>query len=260
MRTILALAARTLAGAAEAQTVGRTLHYERTNIDGSEPEQIYFHRAAPETVQVYKMVERCTRSALVTATIDPKNGEAGGLIAAQLKPDAANEPYASILLETGGSRLRGSIFSIHPPLPLEVEVKTRPWHMYDFDLATLGAAFEARRGSRAPMRFGMAMAWADSKGFRLLWLGDAEVRFVRAERHLDRKTLRFEVTGTAFGEAGGGPLWVDARKGNLVDVQWGRPNHDNYKNFRLRLIGEKPAGATAWTTLLKRHYEGCPAS
>jgi hypothetical protein len=97
------------------------------------------------------MVERCTRAALVTATIDPKSGEASGLVAAQLKPGAESEPYASILLEPGGV-LRGSIFSIHPPLPLEAQVTVRPWHMYDFDLATLGAAFEARAGSRAPMR------------------------------------------------------------------------------------------------------------
>jgi hypothetical protein len=48
MRTMMALAALVLAGGAQAQSVGRTLHYERTNIDGSEPEQIWFHRSAGE--------------------------------------------------------------------------------------------------------------------------------------------------------------------------------------------------------------------
>ncbi|MES2442288.1 MAG: hypothetical protein V4574_05610 [Pseudomonadota bacterium] len=262
MRTklMLAAAASLFGGAAHAQDgVGRTFHYERTNIDGSEPEQIYFHRAAPDKIAVYKMAERCTRSALVTATIDPATGEASGLVAAQLRPGAASEPYASVLLDPAASVLRGSIFSVHPPLPLETTVGTRPWHMYDFDLATLGAAFEARAGSRAPMRFGMAMVWADSNGPRLLWLGGAEARFAAAERHLDRDTLRFDVTGLAFGDKGGGPLWIDAAGGQIVDVQWGRPNHDNYKDFRLRLLAEEPAGEAAWTALLRRHFEGCPA-
>jgi hypothetical protein len=263
MRTILMLALATSlgGGAAHAQDrTGRTFHYERTNIAGTEPEQVYFHRAAPDRIAVYKMVEKCTRSALVTATIDPATGEASALVAAQLRPEAASEAYASIQLDPAASALRGSIFSVHPPLPLLAPVGTRPWHMYDFDLATLSAAFEARAGSRAPMRFGMAMVWADSNGPRLLWLGGAEARFVAAERHLGHASLRFDVSGPAFGDRGGGPLWIDATGGHIVDVQWGRPNHDNYTDFRLRLIAEEPAGEAAWTALLKRHYEGCPPS
>jgi hypothetical protein len=97
-------------------------------------------------------------------------------------------------------------------------------------------------------------------GPKLPWLGEAQAKFVKAERHLDRDTLRFEAAGPAFGTAGGGPLWVDAQAGHIVDVQWGRPNHDNYKNFRLRLVGEELMGAQAWKGLLERHYEGCPVS
>jgi hypothetical protein len=261
----IALTAVVLLGAgtalAQPSPVGRTFHYERTNRDGSEPEQIYIHRAAEDRVVVYKMVERCTRSALVTATIDPETGEPKGFTAAQLKPGATSEPYASILADVPAKTLKGSIFSVHPPLPLTATLGTRPWHLYDFDLGTLAAAFQARPGSRVPMRFGMAMTWSDAKsGPQLLWLGDAEARFLRIERHMDRNTLRFDVSGPAFGEAGGGPLWVDPRDGHIVDVQWGRPNHDNYRDFRLRLVGEEPAGDAAWTALLTRHFEGCSSA
>lgn len=261
---ILAIAAALIGGAAQAHDdlptpIGHTYHYERTNRDGSEPEQIYIHRAAADRVEVYKMVERCTRSALVTATIDPLSGEASRLVAARLLPGAKSEPYADMRYDPGAGRIDATVFLADPPLKLSVAVPTRPWHLYDYDLGTLAAAMQARPGSRADFSFGMALVWPAAPS-PLTWMGVATARFVGVERHLDRDTLRFEVSGPAFGKAGGGPLWVDAHLGFIVDVQWGRPNHDNYTDFRLRLIAEEPAGEVAWKALLTRHYEGCPPS
>jgi hypothetical protein len=264
MRIVAAAMLLTGATAAQAQDImappfHRTFHYERTNIDGTEREQIYFHRAAPGTVQVYKMMERCTRSALVTATIDPQTGEASRLVAARLLPRARSEPYAEMNYDPAAGRIDATISAVNPPLHLALAVPTRPWHLYDYDLGTLAAALQARPGSRESFSFGMALVWPGASP-PLTWMGDAHARFVGAERHLGRDTLRFEVTGSAFGEAGGGPLWVAANDSHLVDVQWGRPNHDGYKDFRLRLIGEEPEGEAAWTALLTRHFEGCPVS
>ena len=239
-----------------ADPTGQTLHFERSNRDGSEAEQIYFHRTAPDRIEVYKMVERCARAALVSARIDPETGAASSLEAAQLRPDAQRAAYGTLTDEGGQivTRLDMNGEKRESATP----IGSRPWHLYDYDLATLSAAFEARAGSRADMRFGMAVVWPKEDRF-VEWMGDATARFVRAEVHLGRETLRFEVSGPAFGDAGGGPLWVDAKRGHLVDVKWGRPNHDNYKDFRLRLVGEEPTGEAAWKALLKRHFEACPA-
>ena len=265
MRPILiAMIAATLGGgAASAQQapspIGRTFHYERTNRDGTEPEQIYFHRAAPDRVVVYKMVERCTRSALVTATVDPATGEATRLVAARLMPRAQAEDYAVMVFDPATGRIDATIMAADPPIKLGLSVPIRPWHLYDYDLGSLAAGLQARPGSRADFSFGMALVWPGDTP-PLIWAGEAKARFVKAERHLDRDTLRFEVSGTAFGDKGGGPLWVDARDGHIVDVQWGRPNHDNYTEFRLRRIAEEPSGEAAWKALLTRHFEGCPPS
>ena len=265
MRTMRILAAALLLGAsasaAQAQApspVGRTFHYERTNRDGTEPEQIYMHRAAADRVVVYKMVERCTRSALVTATVDPQTGEASRLVAARLMPGATSEAYAEMMFDPATRRIDAIVHAANPPLKLALSVPQRPWHLYDYDLGSLSVTLQAKPGSRADFGFGMALVWPGATP-PLTWMGEAKARFVRAEPHLGRDTLRFEVSGSAFGE-GGGPLWVDATDGHIVDVQWGRPNHDNYTDFRLKLIAEEPPGEPAWTALLKRHYEGCPPS
>jgi hypothetical protein len=224
--------------------------------------QDYFHRPAADRIEVYKMTRRCTYAVLNSATIDPATGEATQIVGAELQPDARRAPYARLDLDRTGRRLTGRMDLPGLQQAVEAPVETRPWHQYDYDLATLSVAFEARRGSRAPMTFGLALFSTDpaEPGKLLHWLGSATARFAAAERHLGRDTLRFEVAGPAFGKASGGPLWVDARRGFIVDVQWGRPNHDEDTNFRLRLIGEEPAGEAAWTALLRRHYAGCPAS
>lgn len=264
MRAIfLGLMAATLGGgAASAQDlptpIGRTYHYERSNRDGSEPEQIYIHRAAADRVQVYKMVERCTRSALVSATVDPHTGEASYLGAARLLPDAKSETYAEMRFDAATGRIDAVVHAANPPLKLALMVPQRPWHLYDYDLGSLSVKLQADPGSHEDFSFGMALVWPAANP-PLTWMGEAKARFVATEQHLGRETLRFEVTGSAFGAEGGGPLWVDATLGFIVDVQWGRPNHDNYKDFRLKLVGEEPVGAAAWTALLKRHFEGCPS-
>ena len=245
--------------------VGRTFHYERTNIAGGEDEQVFIHRAAPDRVEVYKMVERCTKAAFVTAYIDPQTGVATRLVAARLLPGGANKPYGTIetrQLDGGGTAIRVELQTDSGPLSEAVALVPGPWHDYDYDLGTFAASMQARPGSRADYSFQMTMVGqlpeAPDRFFHPL--GPATARFVAAEKHMGVDTLRFDVSGEAFGSFGGGPLWVDARDGHIIDVQWGRPNHDGYKDFRLRLIAEEPAGEAAWTALLKRHYEGCPPS
>lgn len=260
MRGILMLAAAALPiGTAHAQDrVGRTFHYERSNQDGTKPVQVYFHRAAPDRIEVYKMVRRCIRSVLVTATIDPATGAASQITGAELLPNARSAPYAT-LTDTGAQLVATVDLPPGAASRFTAPVEMRPWHEYDYDLATLSAAFEARAGSRADYRFGMVLFRQDPArpGELVHWLGDAIAHFTGSERHLGRDTLRFEVAGPALGPAGGGPLWIDATGGQVVDVQWARPNHDDYTDFRLRLIAEEPAGEAAWAALLRRHFEGC---
>ncbi len=256
---IAALAAGSVAPDAGAE-VGRTFHYQRSNIAGGEEEQIYVHRAAPDRIEVYKMRARCTGAAFVTAHIDPATGEASKLIAGRLAPGATSRTIGVMTHDGATKRIAISLDLGDRKLDLGIDAPDRPWHLYDYDLATLGAALVAQGPGKAPFAFGMALVWTDpSKPDEFLrWLGKAEATFVRAERHLDRDTLRFAVTGPAFGDKGGGPIWIDAQDGRIVDVQWGRPNHDGYADFRLQLKAELPRGDGAWKALLTRHFAGCP--
>jgi hypothetical protein len=87
-------------------------------------------------------------------------------------------------------------------------------------------------------------------------LGRADARFVGEERKEGRRTLRYELGGPAFAGELGGPLWLDPRNGFVVAAELGRPNHAEYRDFKLRLTGVS-SGAVACKRLLKAHFERC---
>lgn len=239
--------------------VGQTLSYVRSNIAGGEEEQVHMHRVSPTEIAVYKMRERCTRAALVTATIDPETGEATRLIAARLLPGAASEAYGVMTFDAARSRIDAEVTMDGATSRDSIAVGARPWHLYDYDLATLSAATQAMRGDPADFSFGLALVWpGEDVGRFLQWLGRADARFVGRVRHEGRDTLRYDVSGPAFGDSGGGPLWLDATHRFPVDVQWRRPNHPGYADFRLRLSGVTDERQGGWDRRLSAHFEGCP--
>lgn len=238
--------------------VGETLHYVRSNRDGTKPEHIYMHRAAADRIEVYKMVERCTRAAIVAAAIDPRTGEAQRLEAAALLPNARRAPYGELRFQPATGAITATLEIDGRQVTAAARASTRPWHLYDYDLATLAAAFRATRPERTT--FGLALVWVEPGRKVLRWLGGATAVRGPAQRHLGRPAWRYEVSGPAFGAIGGGPLWIDRRDGTLIDAQWRMPNHPGYRDFRLRLIGREAPGAAAWTTLFRHHHRGCPTS
>ena len=91
---------------------------------------------------------------------------------------------------------------------LSVAVPDTPWHLYDFDLASLTIAAQYRPDRRAGLQLRPAAGLARRRPDDFLrYLGRADLRFVREERHGGRRALRFEA---------GGPGLRDARRADLV--------------------------------------------
>lgn len=238
---------------------GTTLHYERSNIAGGEEEQILIHRVAATEIAVAKLRQPCTRAALVTATLDPATGEATRLVAARLEPGARSTAYGEMRFDPATATVTATVTMDGREQRDAATVTDRPWHLYDYDLATL-IVHLARPGAAAPRRaaFGLALVWPDAASGRFLtWLGRAEIRRVRRERHEGRAAIRYDVSGPAFGSRGGGAMWLEARTHVPIDVQWRRPNHPGYADFRLRLRASHRDGTDGWRRRLAAHFQGC---
>jgi hypothetical protein len=256
--SLLALAAGLVAAPAAPDHVGRIYAYVRSNSDGTEAERVYVYRATRDRIEVAKMRDRCTNAAFVTAELDLVRGQAIRLVAGRLRADAGHEAFGSMTFDPAAGRIEAVVTTPQGELRDGVAVPDQPWHLYDYDLASLTITAQYRRDRRADFSFGLPLVLVGQGSDFLTYLGRADARFVRTERHNGRRAHRFAVGGPAFGTRGG-PIWFDAADGHILEARWGIPNHAEYRDFRLRLGRVSDGGAAEWRRLLTAHFEGCPA-
>ncbi len=244
-------------GATERDAVGRIYHYVRTNIDGSDPENVYVFRKRADFLEVYKMRNKCANAAFVTAELDMEKGYATHLTGGRLKPGASHEDFATLSYDSGTKRVSAEIT---PPegatKSASVLIEDEPWHDYDFDFASL-TVMTPHLAPRADLSFGLTLIIPDpSREDFLIYLGRADLIYRQDEERGGRPARRYMVGGPAFGSFGGS-LWLDAEEGHILDVETGIPNHREYENFKLELENIDDGGQAAWTRLLTAHFEGC---
>jgi hypothetical protein len=238
---------------------GTTLVYTRSNQDGSLPEKIVVHVVTDREVHVAKMVDRCTSAAYVTAFFDPRNGDPVRYVGGRLGRDGQQEPQAWLDIDTKTREItvrvgdpKGDPIETHgaPPAPLR---------LYDFDLSEF-ALYGPRLGQ--PWTFGVAMAWPDDDGV-LKILGAAEGQPLQSTMRLSRPVTIYAVTGEAFGGPdgdGGGLVTIDNEYGSIIEARLGRPNHQGYDDFLLKLTHTAygTEGDYVWQDEIAAHWADCP--
>lgn len=232
-------------------------HYVRSNRDGSEPEHVVQYRPSRTEVAVYKWVEKCTTAAYVTAEMAPGLREGRLFVAGKVARDGRQARFGTLTLDPAGPALQAEI---DPPGGSHISdrhpLQGRPFLLYDFDFADLNAALQEDR-PRTGFSYELPVIWPGNDGlFRDL--GQLRARYAGVERHLGRPTARFDLV-VAGASRSTGTLWIDAARGFIVEAELGLPNHDNYRDFRLRLERVEPGGQAAWEALTRGHYAGCPA-
>ncbi len=230
------------------------LHYVRSNSDGSEPERIVVHAASPTAIEVFKAKSRCTNAAYVTAELDA-SGQARRLVGGNVTRELTQQRFAWLNDENG--QLVARLGAPDAPPQFTVPVASR-WVMYDFDFADLIAArpAEIRRGE--PLAFDLPLIFDHGQGFVLENLGRLTLEPAGREAHSGVDARRYRARGPALGEAEG-TLWFRARDGLLLEARMPIPNHSEYRDFRLRLVGEE-RGPKAWRAVLAEQWRGCPAA
>ncbi|MFC3712227.1 hypothetical protein ACFOMD_06580 [Sphingoaurantiacus capsulatus] len=227
--------------------------YRRSNQDGSEAERILVFLPDPTHVEVVKTRERCTSAAYVTATMAPDRTYAAELVAGRLERDAVQRKIGVLDYDAATSTIRVTIDGL--PKPETLTITPGPWHLFDYDLASLTAAL-AGRTPPATLKFALPLVWNGEPPL-LRDLGVVTANRVRSERFEGRAAVRYQVRGS--GAFKGGPLWLDAASGVVLGADWRSPNHAEYRDFRLRLRDVHGGGAATWKRMLNSHFAGCPA-
>jgi hypothetical protein len=232
-------------------------HYLRTNRDGSEPEHIVQFFPNPRHVAVYKWVSKCHGAAYVTAELDPAGGEATALYAGKVAQDGTQARFGRIALDPAARALDLWIDSPDGRKTERVEGLGRPWALFDYDLADLNAAFQARP-PRGDFAFWWALVWPDpATGKMVRKLGWVDARHAGIVAREGRAVRQFDLTLRADPKVTG-HFWLDPDRGHIVAADFDRPNHDNYTDFALELERVEAGGQRAWDRLLEAHYGECP--
>ena len=242
--------------------IGRIYYYERSNTDGTLDERITVFRRTETDVEVYKENGLCRNAALVTAELDPETLSATRIVGGQLQPGAEHMEFAFIDWNREAGTLDLEVRLPQMTIEDTATVPDGPWHLFDFDLASLTVMTPHLTDPDQAFGFGMALLWADpSNPDPLFWMGDVTATPDGEAEHLGRQTDRYTLTGSAFsGERAtgqSGTLWLDAEAGHIVDAVFPTPNHPGYTDFRLRLDRVSDGGAAEWDALLRAHFEDC---
>lgn len=248
-------------GAEKPDPVGRIQHYVRSNSDGSEAEYISTYRASATSIAVYKMRERCTNAALVTAELDPARNRVASLVGGRLTRDGTQQAFAWLAHDADANTLTVSLNGPGgSPLETASLSGTAPWRLFDFDFADWNALTVVPTSGQ-DITVDMALIWPEpaEDGRMMRALGPAVARFVGSETRTGIAVLRYRMEGPAFTGESGGDLWLDAADGTVVEARLGRPSHPGYADFRLVRTGES-RGEAEWRALLADHWTGCPTT
>ena len=233
------------------------LHYVRSNRDGSEPEHVVQYRPTRTGIAVYKWVEHCTTAAYVTAEMsdDLRNGRL--YVAGKVAKDGSQSKFGTLTFDENALALA---VDITPPgadrIRTSHKLKARPYVIYDFDFADLNAFLQEHRPG-ADFAVELPVIWpGDDKLFRDL--GTLKATYRGEEEHAGRNAVRYDLhlAGPIHSH---GALWADAKDGFIVEAELGLPNHQEYRDFRLKLQKVEPGGQAAWDRLTASQYANCPA-
>ena len=247
----------TLLAAAALAVPSPIYHYIRSNRDGSEPEHVVQYRPSRTGISVYKWVSKCTTAAYVTASMTDDLHTGRVFFAGKVARDGTQARFGTLTLDPFLMILAADVT---PPGGQRIRVRHSlrgiPYLLYDFDFADLNSFLQEIR-PKTGFAFALPVVWpSDESIFRDL--GMLRGRYAGPEQRDGRDVLRFDLRvegdmpSTGF-------LWVDARGYFLVEAELGLPNHQEYKDFRLKLEKLEAGGQAAWDAITKSQYANCPA-
>lgn len=120
--------------------VGTVYHYVKTNVDGTQPENISTYIVTRDRIESFKYHEKGTRAGLVIADMDWQNFMAKKLESWQVFAKDDRKLFATLTYDAANQSVVVSIPAAKPE-PETVKIERLPFHLYNFDLASLNVAF-----------------------------------------------------------------------------------------------------------------------
>lgn len=231
--------------------VGAVYHYLKTNVDGTKPEHVSTYVAAPDRIESFKFHPKAARAALVIATMDWETFSAKRLESWQVFRDD-KKLFATLDYLPKERAVNVSI----PPLGKVDEktaVKHLPFHVYNFDLASLNFAFRHLKDPRAAFTVGLADPTFADDGPVFFYRGEVTVAYVGEETRNKVACRKYRIDGPGLSNRGG-HIWVNKSAGHFEDVEIALPDNPEWQSFKFKLERTRRMSRAEWEAFMKAQF------
>ncbi len=222
--------------------VGRTFHYVKSNLDGSDPEQVAIWFAGRDSIEVFKYHPGNVPAGLVGAHLDWQWFHASRLFSQRAMRGDTLLPVARLAYDAERNQAEVEILAASQP-PVRVAIGGEPVHVFSFELASLNAAMPHLANPRSSFRVWLAdPSYGDGPVFRDR--GPVQVTWTGLEARNGVPCHAYAIEGPGLER--GGRLWVSRSHGLFEDVEIGTPNHPDWSSFKFDLQRVERMDRAAW--------------
>lgn len=232
--------------------VGQVYHYLKTNIDGTHPEHVSVYVAAKDRIESFKYhPPRAGRAALVIAEMDWKLFSAKRLESWQVWKDE-RKLFATLDYNHSDSTVTVNIPATGRPAE-RVLIGHVPFHVYNFDLASLGFAFPHLARPRDSFTVGIADPTFKDAGPLFHYKGEARVSYAGEQWRGGVRCRKYRIDGEGL-EGRGGFLWVNKVRGHVEDIEIALPDNPEWQSFKFRLTRTERMTRARWEAFIKAQF------
>lgn len=227
-------------------------HYLKTNIDGTNPEHVSIYVAAQDRIESFKFHPQGGRAGLVIATMDWSLFSVKKLESWQVFKDKPNILAATLDYLPASREVAVALPFMNRPTE-KVAIPFLPFHVYNFDFASLNFAFPHLINPRKPFRIGVSDPTFSDEGPAFRYRGEAEVTYIAEEIRGGALCRKYRVDGPGL-ENQGGTIWVNKTGGYFQDVEIKLPDNPNWQTFKFKLEKVERMSRAQWEEFMKAQF------
>lgn len=232
--------------------VGTVLHYVKTNIDGSQPEQIAQFIASPTTMEAFKFHPKELPAGLVIAEMDWETFSAKSLTSWRILSAADRKLFGTI--DFGGRTKRATVSIPAARSGAETFAIDRlPVHLYNFDLGSLNFAFPHLKNKTGTVAVGIADPSFRDDGPLVEYKGEVTISYQAEEIRNRVPTRKYRIEGPGLKDRGGA-IWVNKKHGWIEDIEIDLPDNPAWKSFKLRLLRVETKSRSDWDRFIVSQF------
>jgi hypothetical protein len=237
-------------------TTGTVYHYVKTNIDGTHPENVSIYVAARDRIESFKYHPGTERAGLVIAEMDWTIFSAKRLESWQVFGGGEKKLFATLDFLKESMMTEVSIPLTGRPAE-KTAIKKLPFHIYNFDLASLNFAFRHLLNPKGKFSIGIADPTFQETGALFHYKGEVEISYVGEESRGGAPCRKYRIDGAGL-ENRGGYLWVDKREGYFRDLEISLPDNPNWQSFKFRLTDIQQMSLEEWEKFMRSQFAPRP--